>query len=192
MDYTKLPCYIDYTKLPCYISYRRSTTVSLETYPIINLHDSQLHTSYARSKRLDVPQNITRWLGLDIFLRREFSQALRFCCSYTDILDLFIVTEISQKIAFDSTYRNSTHTTGKKMMTGSCQLWGTLLSEYQSPFERFILLNMYHKHITRSGAYGFILDGFKLVCSLLCSWPQRLSSGSQVKLFRGIYFKKPV
>ena len=69
-------------------------------------------------------------------------------------------------------------------MTGSCQLWGTLLSEYQSPFERFILLNMYHKHITRSGAYGLILDGFKLVCSLLCSCPQRLSSGSQVKLFR--------
>ena len=93
MDYTKLPCYIDYTKLPCYISYRRSTTVFLETYPIVNLHDSQRHTSYARSKRLDVPQNITRWLGLDIFLRREFSQALRFCCSYTDILDLFIVTE---------------------------------------------------------------------------------------------------
>ena len=84
---------VDYTKLPCYISYRRSTTVSIETYPIINLHESQLPTSYARSKRLVVPQNITRWLGLNILLRREFSQALQFYCSYTDILDLSIVTE---------------------------------------------------------------------------------------------------
>ena len=53
--------------------------------------------------------------------------------------------------------------------------------------KRLILFNVYHKKTMRSWAYGFILDGFKLVCPLLCGWPRRLSSGGQVKLFQGIF-----
>ena len=52
---------------------------------------------------------------------------------------------------------------------------------------------MYHKQTKRSGAYGFTLDGFKLVCPLICyaadhrGFPQEAKS-----LFQGTYFKKPV
>ena len=51
--------------------------------------------------------------------------------------------------------------------------------------KKLILFSMYHKKTTWSGAYSFILDGFKWVCPLLCSWPQRLFSGSKSNYFKG-------
>ena len=51
--------------------------------------------------------------------------------------------------------------------------------------KKLILFSMYHKKTTWSGAYSFILDGFKWVCPLLCSWPQRLFSGTKSNYFKG-------
>ena len=59
--------------------------------------------------------------------------------------------------------------------------------------KRLILFNMYHKQTKRSGAYGFTLDGFKLVCPIICHAADHRGFPQEAKsLFQGTYFKKPV
>ena len=53
--------------------------------------------------------------------------------------------------------------------------------------KRLILFNMFHKQTKRSGAYGFTLDGFKLVCPLICYAADSKGLHQEAKSY---YFKR--